>query len=92
MGCRPKPAKGPINGVLRMFVAVLLFLCVSVGWSASASAVCPQPTTTVFFVNGVTTTMTEAATSLNALAQRLGPQLQGDCLNSRSPTTPRRCH
>ena len=81
MGCRPKPAKGPINGVLRMFVARLLFLCVSVGWSPSALAACPQPATTVFFVNDVHQTMTEAATSLNALAQRLGPQLQGDCLN-----------
>ena len=81
MGCRPKLAKGPINGVLRMFVAGLLFLCVSIGWSPGALAACPQPATTVFFVNGINTSMTEATASLNALAQRLGPQLQGDCLN-----------
>src|SRR5687767_524213 len=90
MGRRTKPAQSQIdakptvtrgNGVLRMSVAGLLFLCVSVGWSVNALAACPPPATTVFFVNGLTNTTTEAATSLDALAQRLGPQLQGDCLN-----------
>jgi hypothetical protein len=78
---RRTPAKGPVNGVSRIAVAGLLFLCVSAGWSVNALAACPQPATTVFFVNGLNNSMTEAATSLDALAQRLGPQLQGDCLN-----------
>src|SRR5262247_592961 len=62
-------------------VAGLLFLCVSSGWSVNALAACPQPATTVFFVNGINNSMTEAAASRDALAQRLGSQLQGDCLN-----------
>jgi hypothetical protein len=64
-----------------MSVAGLLFLCISVGWSLNALAACPQPATTVFFVNGVDNSVSEAGASLTALAQRLGPQLQGDCLN-----------
>lgn len=64
-----------------MSVAGLLFLCVSVGWSVSALAACPQPATTVFFVNGLDNSISEASASLTALAQRLGGQLQGDCLN-----------
>ncbi len=71
----------PINRALRLSVAGLLFLCLSVGWSPSALAACPQPATTVFFVNGINTSMSEAGASLFALAQRLGPQRQGDCLN-----------
>ena len=83
MGRRTKPAKGQVaarpsttrgNGVLRTSVAALLFLCVSVGWSAHALAACPQPATTVFFVNGVNYSISEASASLNDLAQRLGPQ------------------
>ena len=73
MGRRRKPA--------RTSVAALLFLCVSVGWSAHALAACPPPATTVFFVNGVDNSISEASASLTALAQRLGSQLQGDCLN-----------
>jgi hypothetical protein len=65
----------------RISLAGLLFLCVSVGWSVNALAGCPQPATTVFFVNGIDNSITEASESLTALAQRLGPQLQGDCLN-----------
>src|SRR5437868_3209227 len=72
---------GLVNGVLRMSVAGLLFLCISVGWSVNALAACPQPATTVFFVNGIDTSVSEAGASLTALAQRLGSQLQGDCLN-----------
>jgi hypothetical protein len=34
-----------------------------------------------YFVNGIDTSMSEAGASLVALAQRLGPQLQGDGLN-----------
>jgi hypothetical protein len=71
----------PVNGVLRISVAWLLFLCVFFGWSGHALAACPQPATTVFFVNGIDTSTSEAGASLFALAQRLGPQLQGDCLN-----------
>jgi hypothetical protein len=90
MGRRTKPAKRQVeakpsvtrsDGALRISVAGLLFLCVSVGWSVSAFAACPQPATTVFFVNGLNTSISEASASLDALAQRLGPQLQGDCLN-----------
>ena len=66
---------------MRISVAGLLFLCVSVGWSLNALAGCPQPATTVFFVNGVDNSISDASESLTALAQRLGPQLQGDCLN-----------
>jgi hypothetical protein len=66
---------------LRASVAALLFLCASVGWSAHALAACPQPATTVFFLNGINNSISDASASLNALAQRLGPQLQGDCLN-----------
>jgi hypothetical protein len=62
-------------------VATLLFLCFCVGWSVDALAACPQPATTVFFVNGVDNSIPEASASLDALAQRLGAQLQGDCLN-----------
>ena len=49
MGRREKRAKGQVeaepsvtrgNGVLRMSVAGLLFLCVSIGWSADALAAC----------------------------------------------------
>jgi len=69
------------NRVLRISVAGLLFLCISVGWSVNALAACPQPATTVFFVNGVNNSISEASASLTALAQRLGSQLQGDCLN-----------
>jgi hypothetical protein len=64
-----------------MSVAGLLFLCLSVGWSVHALAACPPPATTVFFVNGVDNSISEASASLTALAQRLGPQFQGDCLN-----------
>ena len=89
MGRRTTPANGQVeakpsvrtNGVLRISVAGLLFLCVSVGWSTHALAACPQPATTVFFLNGVDNSVPDANSSLNALAQRLGPQLQGDCLN-----------
>jgi len=35
----------------------------------------------VFFVNGINNSVPDAASSLNALAQRLGGQLQGNCLN-----------
>ena len=66
---------------MRTTVVALLFLCLSVGWSAHALAACPQPATTVFFVNGVDTSISESSASLTALAQRLGPQRQGDCLN-----------
>jgi hypothetical protein len=76
-----KPSVTRSNGVLRTSVAWLLFLCVSVGWSVHALAACPQPATTVFFVNGINTSIPEASASLDALRQRLGPQLQGDCLN-----------
>jgi hypothetical protein len=69
------------NGMLRISVAGLLFLFVAIGWSADARAACPQPATTVFFVNGLNNSIPDASTSLEALAQRLGPQLQGDCLN-----------
>jgi hypothetical protein len=62
-------------------VATLLFLWFCVGWSVDALAACPQPATTVFFVNGVDNSIPEASASLDALAQRLGAQLQGDCLN-----------
>lgn len=72
---------GDRTKLLRISVAGLLFLCVSVGWSVNALAACPQPATTVFFVNGVDNSVPEAAASLDALAQRLGPALQGDCLN-----------
>jgi hypothetical protein len=70
-----------VNGMVRTSVAGLLFLCVSVGWSLEALAACPQPATTVFFVNGIDNSVPEADASLTALAQRLGPQLQGECLN-----------
>ena len=53
---------GSLNGALRMSVAGLLFLCFSVGWSPSARAACPQPATTVFFVNGIN--QSEASASL----------------------------
>jgi len=69
------------HGVLRTPVAALLFLCITIGWSGHALAACPQPATTVFFVNGVDNSVPDANSSLNALAQRLGSQLQGDCLN-----------
>lgn len=69
------------HAVGRMSVAALLFLCVCVGWSVDARAACPPPATTVFFVNGVNNSVPEAAASLDALAQRLGGQLQGECLN-----------
>ena len=62
-------------------VATLLFLCFCVSWSVDALAACPQPATTVFFVNGLDNSIPDASASLDALAQRLGPQLQGDCLN-----------
>lgn len=62
-------------------VAALLFLCSCVGWSVDALAACPQPATTVFFVNGIDNSIPDASASLDALAQRLGPQLQGECLN-----------
>ena len=83
MDRRARPAKGQVEGhrALRGSIAGLLFLCVSVGWSVNALAACPQPATTVFFVNGVNNSISEASASLTALAQRLGPQLQGDCLN-----------
>jgi hypothetical protein len=68
-------------GAGRTVVAGLLFLCVSIGGALHALAACPQPATTVFFVNGLNNSTAEAAASLEALAQRLGPQLQGDCLN-----------
>jgi hypothetical protein len=66
---------------MRKPVAALLFLCVSVGWSAAALAACPQPATTVFFVNGINNSIPQASASLDALAQRLGPQSAGECLN-----------
>lgn len=69
------------NEVLRTTVAALLFLCVSGGGATHALAACPQPATTVFFVNGVDNSISEASASLTVLAQRLGGQLQGDCLN-----------
>jgi hypothetical protein len=69
-----------VTGVLRRSVAALLFLC-SVGWSEHARAACPPPATTVFFVNGVNNSISDASASLTALAQRVGGQLQGDCLN-----------
>src|SRR5262245_7950634 len=65
----------------RRVAAALVFLVVAVGWSGYALAACPQPATTVFFVNGVNNSVPEANASLDALAQRLGGQLQGDCLN-----------
>src|SRR5262245_24123428 len=71
----------PLDGVLRLSVAGLLFLCISLGWSVHAFAACPPPATTVFFVNGIDTSVSEAGASLTALAARLGPQLQGECLN-----------
>jgi hypothetical protein len=70
---RTAPTKGQIAG--------LLFLCVSVGWSVHALAACPPPATTVFFVNGIDNSIPDASASLDALRQRLGTQLQGDCLN-----------
>jgi hypothetical protein len=73
MGCR--------TNVCRASLAALLFLVVSAGWHADALAACPQPATTVFFVNGLNNSIPEASGSLEALAQRLGPELQGDCLN-----------
>jgi hypothetical protein len=76
-----KPALGRRTKPARTSVAALLFLCVSIGWSVQALAACPQPATTVFFVNGVNNSVPDANSSLNALAQRLGGQLQGDCLN-----------
>jgi hypothetical protein len=68
-------------GVLRASIAGLLFLCISSGWPVDAGAACPPPATTVFFVNGVTTSVPEASASLDALRQRLGGQLGGECLN-----------
>jgi hypothetical protein len=64
MDRRAKRANGHV-------VATLLFLCVSAGWAVSAFAACPPPATTVFFVNGITTTMSEATASLDALAPQL---------------------
>src|SRR5687767_10001730 len=69
------------NRLSRMSLAALLFLCLAVGWSPPALAACPQPATTVFFVNGAGNSVSEAGASLTALAQRLGAQLQGECLN-----------
>jgi hypothetical protein len=62
-------------------IAALWFLWVGVGWSAPAVAACPQPATTVFFLNGINNSIPDASASLTALAQRLGGQLQGECLN-----------
>ena len=66
---------------MRTSLARFLLLVVAVGWSADAFAACPQPATTVFFVNGIDNSVPEANASLEALVRGLGPQLQGDCLN-----------
>src|SRR5262245_46021248 len=76
---KPPAARG--NEALRRSVAGVLFLLAAVGWSVEALAVCQPPATTVFFVNGVNNSVPEASASLQALAQRLGTQLQGECLN-----------
>lgn len=74
MPCRMPSARG-------LVVSALLFLCISAGWAGGALAACPPPATTVFFVNGINNSVPEAAASLAALMERLGPQLQGECLN-----------
>jgi hypothetical protein len=72
MPYRTRPATGR---------AALLFLCLAVAWTVEARAACPPPATTVFFVNGINNSVPDAAASLDALTQRLGAQLQGECLN-----------
>jgi hypothetical protein len=62
-------------------IAALCVLCLALGGATHALAACPQPATTVFFVNGINNSVPDANASLTALAQRLGGQLQGDCLN-----------
>jgi hypothetical protein len=83
MGYRATSGKGRVGtgAVSRIVVTGLLFLGIGIGWPADAHAACPPPATTVFFVNGLDQSIPEAAASLDALAQRLGGQLQGECLN-----------
>jgi hypothetical protein len=65
----------------RRTTSALLFLCVCVGWAAQARAACPPPATTVFFVNGLNNAPSEAAASLDALAQHVGSAGPRGCLN-----------
>ena len=65
----------------RLLVAGFLLVLLSIGSYVDALAACPQPATTVFFVNGLNNSTTEAAESRDALAQRLGASLGGECLN-----------
>jgi hypothetical protein len=69
------------HGISRVLVSAFLFLCVGLAGPAAALAACPQPATTVFFVNGLDNSIAEAAASLDALAQRLGRERQGECLD-----------
>jgi len=71
----------PVGGVLRASLVTLFVLCACAGWSVGAFAACPQPATTVFFVNGINNTPAQAAASRDALAQRVGSPREGECLS-----------